>query len=105
MKKGSSDGGGPLCHDVTSPRTAGSHPQAPFLKFSVLNFPPDRAQPMLNKHGLFIAMRPIWGKIKIKSLWKGVRGRPFPQKGFPRVIAIYFCMNTTLKTSGLFCVI
>ena len=44
---------------------------------------------MLNSMGFFISMRPIWGKIKIKSLWKGVRGRTFPQKGFPRVTNIY----------------
>ena len=27
---------------------------------------------------------PYMGKINIKSLWKGVRGRTFPQKGMPR---------------------
>ena len=38
LKKGPSDGGRPLCHCVTSPRTAGSHSQTLSLKLSVLFF-------------------------------------------------------------------
>jgi len=96
LKKGSSDRGGPLCHCVTSPRTAGSHPQTPFLKLSVLNFSQiGRTHVIL--HGLFYFRAPYLGKIKIKSLWKGVRGRTFPQKGFPRVADIYCYISTALK--------
>jgi len=72
LKKGSSDGGGPLCHGVTSPRTAGSHPQTPFLKLSVLIFPHIGRSPCI-KTCFFYLQAPYIGKIKIKSLWKGVQ--------------------------------
>ena len=72
LKKGSSDGGGPLCHGVTSPRTAGSHPQTPFLKLSVLIFP-HIGRSHANLQGFFYFQAPYMGKNKIKSLWKGVQ--------------------------------
>ena len=43
LRKGSSDGGAPLCHCVTSPRTAGSHPRAPFQRL-LSDFFSDRAR-------------------------------------------------------------
>ena len=39
----SSDGGAPLCHCVTSPRTAGSHPE-PLFQRLLADFPSDRAR-------------------------------------------------------------
>ena len=84
MKKGSSNRGGPLCHCVTSPHTVGSHPQTPFLKLSVIflshipTLDEDFRKMKINfKVG-------IWLRKIVKSLWKGVWGRTFPQKGLPQ---------------------
>ncbi len=101
MKKGSSDGGGPLCHCVTSPHTVGSHPQTPFLKLSVLIFPQIGRSPCIATWA-FYYLASYLGKNKIKSLWKGVRGRTFPQKGFPRVTDIYQQISLTLIINLLY---
>ncbi|MBQ3642699.1 hypothetical protein II906_12360, partial [bacterium] len=54
------------------PRTAGSHPQTPFLKLSVLIFP-HIGRSHANLQGFFYFQAPYMGKNKIKSLWKGVQ--------------------------------
>ncbi len=57
------------------------------LKLSPENFRfyffPDSARPVYLQV-FFIIIRALSGKKSDKSLWKGVRGITFPQKGFPR---------------------
>ncbi len=67
-----------------NPFEKGVLPQTSFLKLSVLIFAHYRAHLKEMRNPYFTGVRPIMGKNSIKSLWKGVRGRTFPQKGFPR---------------------
>ena len=76
LKKGPSDGGRPLCHCVTSPRTAGSHSQTLSLKLSVLFC-------SVLLQGFFILGEPYMRKNQLKKSLERGMGKAFLQKGFP----------------------